>query len=293
MTGGYAGARELNRSLARIAEEEGLGLGLGSMRAMVEDPGLAETYIVRDAAPNVLLIGNIGLPQLVGADFAPVLEAMERVEVDAIAVHLNALHEATQPEGETTFAGGLAAIDDFRTQSRWPVVVKETGGGIPREEALRLQDHGFEWVDIGGYGGTSFAAVEKHRAEDSMTKELAHSLSTWGIPTAASLLEVLSSTRLHVVASGGVRDGLDIAKCVAAGASCVGMASPMLKALKGGEDELRSYIKLVRSQLVSAMFLTGSGTLGELRRAPLVIGSWLRNWVLDRGIDPASFAVRS
>jgi isopentenyl-diphosphate delta-isomerase len=291
MTGGYPEARKLNRELAGAAARHGVGLGLGSMRAMIEDPALSDTYQVRDLAPDILLLGNIGIPQLLMDEHGPILEAMERIGVDAIAVHLNALQEATQPEGETVFAGALDAMEAFTSESRWPVLAKETGAGISRETALALQERGVRWVDVGGYGGTSFAAVEWHRSKEGTGRELSGSLVGWGIPTAASLIEVASSTDMRVIASGGIRDGIDVAKCLALGAQCAGVASPILKALKeGGVDAL---LRLYAHQLKSVMFLTGSRDLGELRRSDLVLGSWLRQWARDRGIDPSRFASRS
>ncbi len=292
MTGGYNGAGQLNRDLARAAQRHGIALGLGSMRAMIEDRSLDITYAVRDVAPDVLIIGNIGLPQLLSMESEPVFKAMEDIDVDAVAIHLNALQEATQPEGETTFARGLEAIKEFLGQSRWPVVVKETGAGISQEAAAALRNVGVEWLDIGGHGGTSFAAVESYRAKDALGKQLAESLSTWGIPTAASLIEVTRATDLKVIASGGLRNGLDVAKCVALGAKCAGMASPFLKALTKSERELVTFVELVASQIIAAMFLTGSRNLEELRSSNLVVGGWLRNWLHDRGIDTSGLSMK-
>lgn len=290
MTGGYSEARGLNRELAVAAARHGVGLGLGSMRAMIEDPALSETYQVRDVAPDILLLGNIGIPQLLMEEHGPIVEAMENVGVDAIAIHLNALQEATQPEGEPVFAGALDAIEAFVRESGRPVLAKETGAGISRETAIALRERGIQWVDVGGYGGTSFAAVEWHRSREGTGRELSGSLIGWGIPTAASLVEVLCSTDMKVIASGGIRDGIDVAKSLALGALCAGVASPILKALREGRiDDL---LHLYAHQLKSVMFLTGSKDIGELRRSELVLGDWLRQWVEDRGIEPRSFASR-
>ena len=290
MTGGYEGATEINRALATAAQEHGIGLGLGSMRAMVEDPGMAKTYMVRDVAPDILLLGNIGLPQLLSRDFESIFGAMENIGVDGIAIHLNALQEATQPEGETNFAGGIEVIREFSKKSRWPVVIKETGAGIPRETARSLERAGTEWLDVGGLGGTSFAAVESFRAENSIERNLASSFSQWGIPTAASLVEVRSSTELKLIASGGIRNGIDAAKCMALGADLAGFASPVLKALMSGEDELNGFISLISRQFITSMFLSGSRNLNDLRESGIMITSWLRDWLLDRGIDVSQFS---
>jgi len=292
MTGGYEGAKRLNVALATAAQENGMAFGLGSMRAMIEHPSMSDTYCIRDVAPDVLIFGNIGLPQLLARKFDPILDAMEDVDADAVAVHLNALHEATQPEGDSIFSGGLAAIEDFSSSCSLPVVVKETGGGISKEVADSLLKVGIQWIDVGGYGGTSFAAVERHRSSGPGAI-LAESLSSWGIPTAASVAEVVQTEGLRTIASGGIRDGLDAAKCLSLGAECAGMASPFLKALEEGKDRLAVFIELLRRQITSAMLLTGSENVGELRRSDLVLGGWLRNWLEDRGIDPASFSNRS
>jgi isopentenyl-diphosphate delta-isomerase len=290
MTGGYEGATEINRSLARAAQDHGIGLGLGSMRAMVEKRDMAETYDVREVAPDILLLGNIGIPQLLSDDFEPVFDAMERIDVDGIAVHLNALQEATMPEGETDFEGGLDALSEFSKQSKWPVVAKETGAGVPCETAILLEEAGIEWLDIGGFGGTSFSAVESHRAKTPSDRSLANSFCQWGIPTAASLVEARSSTGLRIIASGGIRSGLDVAKCLSMGADLAGLASPFLKALTMGEDQLAARIELMKTQLDTAMFLTGSRDLGEFRNSNIVMGSWLRSWLSDRGFDISVFS---
>jgi isopentenyl-diphosphate delta-isomerase len=290
MTGGYEGATEINRSLARAAQTHGIGLGLGSMRAMVEKSDMAQTYDVRNVAPDILLLGNIGIPQLLSDEFEPVFDAMERIGVDGIAVHLNALQEATMPEGETDFEGGLEALSEFSKQSKWPVVAKETGAGIPRETAILIEEAGIEWLDIGGSGGTSFSAVESHRAKTPSDHDLANSFCQWGIPTAASLVEARSSTGLRIIASGGIRSGLDVAKCLSMGADLAGMASPFLKALTRGEDELDARISLMKTQLVTAMFLTGSGNISEFRQSKIILGSWLRDWLSDRGFDLSDFS---
>ncbi len=292
MTGGYPGAARINRALAKVAQEHGIGFGLGSMRAMVEDESVLRTYAVRDLAPDVLLVGNIGLPQLTSFEFAPIMDAMEKVGVDAVAVHLNPLHESTQPEGETAYARGLAAIREFMSQSRWPIIVKETGAGISMDVARSLESAGVEWVDVGGLGGTSFAAVESYRATDPVGRMLADSLRDWGIPTAASLVEVVCSTTLNVIASGGIRSGLDAAKSISLGARCVGVASPFLRALRRGKREVDRYVRLFHSQMVASMFLTGSKSLDELRDASLVLSGWLRDWLTDRGADPSRFSRR-
>ncbi len=284
MTGGFKGARKWNRLLASAAQRNGLGFGLGSMRAMIEDPNVADTYMVREQAPDILLVGNIGLPQLLSRDFAPVFSAMEEVDVDAVAIHLNALQEVAQPEGEVDFRGGLETIEEFVSSSHLPVIVKETGGGISSETARSLASVGVEWIDTGGCGGTSFAAVEAFRAS-GVGRELAESLGTWGIPTAASVLETTQVEGLRVIASGGIRNGIDVVKALALGANCAGMASPFLKAAVDGEEGLNQFIDLVERQIRASIFLTGSRQMKDLGRENLFIGGWLRDWIRDRGLE--------
>jgi len=170
--------------------------------------------------------------------------------------------------------------------------VKETGAGISGGVAARLQRANVEWVDVAGLGGTSFAAVESYRATDPVGRMLAGSMSDWGIPTAASVIEVVASTNLNVIASGGIRSGLDAAKCISLGARCAGMASPFLKAARRGAGEVDRLVNLFHSQILASMFLTGSRSVDELRRADLVISGWLRNWMTDRGVDPLTFSRR-
>jgi len=292
MTGGYPGATELNRLLAKAAEERGIAMGLGSMRAMIEDGSLDETYAVRDVAPKTLLLGNIGIPQVTSLDFESVFDVMERAQVDAVAIHLNALQEATQREGEPIFSGALEAIRRFCSESRWPVIVKETGGGISRETATALVGVGVRWIDVAGFGGTSFAAVEAYRSQSRLGKALAESLGGWGVPTAASIVEAASVGKARILASGGIRNGIDVAKCLALGATAAGMASPLLKASVKGEGALNEALDLVEKQTRAAMFLTGSRTVRELQSVNLIVEGWLRDWLVDRGLDPAALSKR-
>jgi len=290
MTGGYEGARRINRELAAAAERHGVGFGLGSMRAMMEDRSLAPTFDVREVAPDTLLLGNIGIPQLRSFEFEEILEAMESIGVDAVAIHLNAVHEVSQPRGEPEFSQGLEKIREFVSQSPFPVIVKETGAGISMETAVRLERIGVRWVDVAGLGGTSFPMVESHRAAGESGRRFAESMASWGIPTAASVIEVCSKTEMKVIASGGIRSGLEVAKCISLGAVCGGMASPLLKAAEAGREKLDEYLALIGRQIRSAMFLTGSRNLQELRKARVVVTGWLREWIVDRGIEPGRFA---
>ncbi|HUU06916.1 MAG TPA: type 2 isopentenyl-diphosphate Delta-isomerase, partial [Thermoplasmata archaeon] len=239
MTGGFGKAKEINESLARVAEKYGIGLGVGSQRAALENPELAETYSVIAGYDVPLRIGNLGLPQLVRQGPKAPLDvedgkaAMEMVDAHVLAVHLNYLQEVVQPEGDTCAKGGLAAVE--KLSSRLPVMAKETGAGVSRESALRLKKAGVRGIDIGGLGGTSFSAVECFRArsaKDVSRENIGKAFWDWGIPSPVSV--VLANVGLPIVATGGLRTGLDVARALCIGASCGGMAGRLLpSALKG------------------------------------------------------------
>ncbi len=235
MTGGHPGTKDTNARLARAAERYGLGMGVGSQRAALENPALADTFsVVRDEAPTAFLVANLGVVQLRdhGIDWAE--QAVEMIGADAIAIHLNFLQEAIQPEGDHNAIGCFAAIEDLCRDFRKPVIVKETGCGISAATARQCWGAGVRAIDTGGWGGTSWAAVESVRADESgnakdkKLKSLGQDFAGWGIPTVVSLAEVLA-TGSPVIASGGVRSGLDMAKGLAFGADLCGMALPLLK----------------------------------------------------------------
>jgi len=223
MTGGTSGAMKINSTIAEAVEETGLGMGVGSQRAAIEDPKLEKTFsIVREKAPTAFLVANVGGPQLVkGYGAKEAKEAVDMIEADALAIHLNPLQEVVQPEGETNYAGVLEKIGEIARALDVPVIVKETGAGIAAEEAKMLEDVGVAGIDVAGVGGTSWAAVEYHRAketQDESRQRLGEAFWDWGIPTAVSVVEVSISVDLTVIASGGVRTGVDVAKAIALGA---------------------------------------------------------------------------
>ncbi|MCW4010580.1 MAG: type 2 isopentenyl-diphosphate Delta-isomerase [Candidatus Bathyarchaeota archaeon] len=297
MTGGTAEAEKINANIAIAVEKLGLGMGVGSQRAAVENPKQTETFTVtRKKAPNAFLIANIGGVQLVhGYGVREVKKAVEMIDADAVAIHLNALQEAVQPEGQTNFEGILEKICEVAGELDVPVIVKETGCGISAEEAKKLEAAGVQAIDVGGLGGTSFAAVEYFRTEEdpsSVEHFLGEVFWDWGIPTAVSLAETTQAVKIPVVASGGIRDGSEVAKALAFGASLTGLAQPVLEAANKGALETESLLSLLIEELQNVMFLVGAQNTLELVKAPLVIRGETGRWLKIRGIDIKGYAKR-
>jgi isopentenyl-diphosphate delta-isomerase len=285
MTGGHPGTKDTNARLARAAERYGIGMGVGSQRAALENPSLADTFsVVRDEAPYAFLVANLGVVQLRDNGIEWAERAVEMIGADAIAIHLNFLQEAIQPEGDHNATGCFAAIEELAHNFKKPVIVKETGCGISAATARRCWGVGVRAIDIAGWGGTSWAAVEGVRASESGSagdkrlKSLGEEFAAWGIPTVVSLAEVLA-TGGPVIASGGVRSGLDIAKGLAFGADLCGMALPFLKPAMKGDDALGAVIDTIHRELEVAMFLTGSARIADLRKASLHITGRTRQMI--------------
>ena len=297
MTGGTQQAAKINQSIAEAVENLGLGMGVGSQRAAIERPRLESTYtVVRQKAPNAFLIANIGAPQLrQGYGLKEAQRAVEMIAADALAIHLNPLQEAIQPEGEACYAGVLARIESIAEKLPVPVIVKETGAGISAEVAKKLEQAGVKGIDVSGVGGTSWAAVEYHRAasaEDVSHQHLGEVFWDWGIPTAASLVEVSESTKLTIVASGGVRTGVHAAKALALGASLASVAAPVLAPATCGSEEVKKALSSWIEELRTTMFLVGARSSTELRRAPIVILGKTSAWLEQRGFNTAAYARR-
>ena len=293
MTGGHRTAHDVNAVLARAAERHGLGMGVGSQRAALRNADLAYTYtVVRREAPTALLIGNIGAPQLIAQGALPPLSvdeirsAVAMIGADALAVHLNFLQESVQPEGERRARGARAAIRHVvETLAPLPVLAKETGAGISRETAAQLTDLGIRALDVGGVGGTSFAAVEGLRASaqgDRSSQRLGELLRDWGLPTPVSIVGVCR-VGVPVIATGGIRSGLDAAKALALGATLVGVARPLLQAALEGDQAVDAWIGQFLHELRTALFLTGSGDAASLRAKPLVVTGLTRVWIDQLG----------
>lgn len=284
ITGGHPAAREVNRQLAIAAENHRIALGVGSQRAACEHPELADTYtVVRENAPDCLLVGNIGAPQLNLAE-----KAIEILDADILAIHLNPLQESIQPEGDLDARGYTDLIAQITDSVDIPVLAKETGCGISAESAKSLVDAGVDFIDIEGAGGTSWAAVETYRAEDRYLGEI---FWDWGIPTAISTAEVTNAVNVPVISSGGIRTGLEAAKAIALGADAVGMALPFLKN-SASQEALNTFINRFNDSLRLAMFLVGANNIEELKHSNLVIRGKTREWLNERGINTKVYSRR-
>lgn len=292
MTGGHEQAIEINRRLAAAAERHWLAMGLGSQRAALRNPALARTYsVAREAAPTALLIANIGAPQLVVQDVrrrlttSDLRTAVQMVGAQALAVHLNFLEESVQPEGDRHATGLRDALAAVVEHAGVPVIGKETGSGLSRAAALELRSLGFSALDVGGLGGTSFAAIESERAAargDARGHRMGQVFRGWGIPTAAAVVGARAA-QLPVIATGGVRTGLDAAKAIALGADLVGVARPLLEAALEGESQIDAWINEFVEELRVAIWLSGGKRLVDLRTVPLVVTGELRTWLDDLG----------
>lgn len=278
MTGGTPEAAAINRDLARAAETLGLGFGLGSQRAMVVAPDLGWTYRVRDVAPNALVMGNLGVVQARQMSTNAIRELCQAVGVDALCVHLATSMELIQPGGDRDFRGGRETLKRLHGELGIPIVLKETGAGLSRRVGLVAKQVGITTVDTSGAGGTSWVGVETRRAEGA-AKKLGEEMWDWGIPTAASV-GLLADLGLDIIATGGLRNGLDVAHALALGATAGGLAAPVLRAHRdGGYEGVVAFLEHVIAGVRAAVFLTGCARPSELRTAPKVIGPTLRAWL--------------
>ena len=289
MTGGNEHAAKINATIAEVVEELGLGMGVGSQRAAVEHPELAWTFrIARERAPNALLIANLGAPQLLkGYGIKEIEKVIEMIDADAIAIHLNAAQEAFQPEGDVDYEGLFNKLQEIVDKVKKPIIIKETGAGLDYDSVKVLRDIGIKAFDVSGAGGTSWVKVEMYRAVekgDEVLAEVARWMSSWGIPTAASVIETRAAAPdALVIASGGIRNGMHAVKALALGADLVGVALPALKAAYKGKDELKKFLRAMMLSVKIGMFLTGSPTLRYLKGKAIIMGP-LKEWALERGV---------
>lgn len=272
MTGGVEAARHINRNLAQAAQAMGIAMGVGSQRCAIEDPELATTYQVRDVAPDILLFANLGAVQLnYGYGVAECMKAVEMIQADALVLHLNPLHEALQPGGDTDFSGLLSKIEQICQEFPVPVIVKEIGGGISEGVAQKLTVAGVSGIDVAGAGGTSWSEVERRRARSEISGNVAAAFRHWGIPTAESIsMARKGAPGLTLIASGGIRTGVDAAKAIALGADAAGIAAPFLEAASVSTEAVIQAISEVIEGLRIAMFCIGAASLSQLKHSPLL-----------------------
>ncbi|MBI4285986.1 MAG: type 2 isopentenyl-diphosphate Delta-isomerase [Chloroflexi bacterium] len=270
MVGGIAEARHINRNLAEAAHVLGLAMGVGSQRCFIDDPATVSTYQVRDVAPDILLFANLGAVQLnYGYGIRECQLVVEAIGADALVLHLNPLQEAVQPEGNTNFAGLLSKIEQVCAGLTVPVIVKEVGCGISEDVAARLAAAGVAGIDVAGAGGTSWTEIERRRAQNEVMGNVAATLADWGIPTADAIgMARRGAPLLPLIASGGIRDGLDVAKAIALGADAAGLAAPLLKAATISAESVLRVIEETISGLRIAMFCTGNTNLKGLKDSP-------------------------
>jgi isopentenyl-diphosphate delta-isomerase len=294
LTGGHPDVTNINRNLARAAEHYGLALGVGSQRAAILNPELAASYIVtRDNAPNAFLIANIGAPQLIPQSghppftLAQVQQAIQMIGANALAVHMNSLQEAAQPEGDHNARGEAEALKYLAQQIKLPIIAKETGAGVSREQALLLRSCGVSAIDVGGAGGSSMSALEAARSQakgDEHTMNIGLLYKDWGIATPIAVIEA-SAARLPLIATGGVRNGLDVARALALGASLAGIGLPFLKAASQSYECVCEVIEGIIRQMRVAMQLSGASNLSQLHEVDIVVTGASREWLTLRGFE--------
>lgn len=271
MTGGADEAKMINHNLAECAQQLGLAMGLGSQRAAIERPELAYTYKVREIAPDILLFANLGAVQLnYGYGVEEAQKSVDMIQADALFIHLNPLQEAVQPEGDRNWKGILLKLEELVLKLEVPVIIKEVGNGISSHLARRLINIGVAGIDVAGAGGTSWSEVEAKRRTNPLIKKVAHSFAGWGIPTVYSLIETRRvAGNLPVFASGGLRSGIDVAKAIRFGSTLCGIAAPALGPADSDPDSVKEHMKCLIEELRIAAFCTGSGTLDDLKEAPI------------------------
>ncbi len=267
MTGGHETVEKINKDIAMACEEKNIVMGVGSQRAMIEKPELTRTFKVKDVAPKVFLCGNVGGYQLTRYPFEKIETMVSSIEADALCIHLNPLQEIVQPEGDHNWKGVLAAIERTCDKIGIPVIAKEVGAGINTEVCKELESAGVSAIDVSGTGGTSWAGIEVHRKG----ADAGNLYWNWGVPTVTALQEASKAVKLPLIASGGVRNGLHVAKAIRLGATLAGGASPFLKRQNtGGSQGVKEEIEKWETELKIAMFLTRSRNLQALKKAKML-----------------------
>ncbi|MEB3218568.1 MAG: type 2 isopentenyl-diphosphate Delta-isomerase [Nostocales cyanobacterium 94392] len=269
MTGGTQEAKTINCRLAKVAQHYRLAMGVGSQRVAVENPQVSDTFAVRKYAPDILLFANLGAVQLnyhYGLDEC--LRVVDILEADALILHLNPLQECIQPKGDTNFRGIIDKIANLCCKMPVPVIVKEVGNGISAKMAKKFIDAGVAAIDVAGAGGTSWAMVESERADNVLQRRLGRTFADWGVPTAECITEIRKVVPdVPLIASGGLRDGVDIAKAIALGADIAGLAMPFLQAATSSEATLYDLAKVLIAEISTVLFCTGNATLEQLKHS--------------------------
>lgn len=271
MTGGTEEARRINLNLAAAAEKAGIAIGLGSMRAAIARPDSAPTFQIREAAPSAMILANVGAVQFnYGFGLDECRRLVDLAGADALILHLNPLQEALQPEGDTNWSGLLRAIERICRQLSVPVVAKEVGWGISERAAADLARAGVAAIDVAGAGGTSWSQVEMYRAQTETQRRIAAAFGDWGLPTAESVQQARrGAPGLPIIASGGITNGVEGAKCIALGASLFGLARPFLRAATESAGAVSEEIDVIVGQLRIAMFCVAARRVGDLQRVAL------------------------
>ncbi|MEO1671843.1 MAG: type 2 isopentenyl-diphosphate Delta-isomerase [Cyanobacteria bacterium J06631_2] len=269
MTGGTEQAKIINSRLAVAAQRHGLAMGVGSQRIAVENPQVAHTFAMRSLAPDAMLFANLGAVQLnYTYGLEQCLRVVDILQADALILHLNPLQECIQPSGDTNFKGLLQKIEQLCKQINVPVIAKEVGNGISATMATKLIEVGVDAIDVAGAGGTSWAKVESERAENNLQRRLGRTFADWGIATADCIVQIRDQYNdLPLIASGGLRNGLDAAKAIALGADLAGLAFPFLQAADESEAALDELIELLIAELKTVLFCTGNANIAELKRS--------------------------
>ncbi len=279
MTGGNPRAEDVNRQLAELAEERGYALGLGSQRAMHKNRATSRSYQVRDVAPNIVLLGNVGVVQARAMSTEELEDLVGSVGADALCVHLNPAKELIQKDGDRDFRGGTDTLARLVSELSVPVIAKETGCGLSAAVGRKLRAAGVSHVDVSGAGGTSWVGLETLRA-DAPGRVLGEAFWDWGVPTAASVASMAPLGFETIFATGGIKSGLDAARALSLGATAAGIARPVLKALdQGGLEGARSFLDGIEAQLRAALLLTGSRDLAALRTCPRIVTGELKDWI--------------
>lgn len=282
MTGGTEEVGRFNREVAALAGRMGIGFGVGSQRVMLRHPELKSTFAVRAVAPDLLLFGNIGIAQARELAAPEIRRLAEEIGADALCIHLNAAMEVIQEQGDHDFRGSHQALIRLIEQAGIELIIKETGCGFARESGERLAEIGVKWIDVSGAGGTSWVGVETIR--NRALRHLGEAFWDWGIPTAASVCE-LRSLNMNLIASGGIRTGVQAAKAIALGARAVGMALPVLRAyVAAGVEGVEVFLNSFVAELKTALMLCGCASIGDLTSDRIVVSGRLLEWIEQRGL---------